>query len=141
MLHSIYKLIFENLADHRRANSLAARLRIKRFEIFRSLIRSLPRPISILDVGGTEEYWANMEFSKEPEVRIVLLNIKKPEVRNQRFENKAGYGRNMQYFRDNEFDIVFSNSTIEHVGTWTDQQKFARETQRVGKIIYIQTPN
>ena len=36
-LHSIYKRIFENLADHRRTNSLAARLRIKRFEIFKYL--------------------------------------------------------------------------------------------------------
>ena len=34
-------------------------------------------------------------------------------------------------FADNAFDIAFSNSVIEHLGTWEKQQVFAREARRV----------
>ena len=41
---------------------------------------------------------------------------------------------------DQSYDILFSNSVIEHVGTWEDQQAFADEARRVGKDLWIQTP-
>jgi SAM-dependent methyltransferase len=41
---------------------------------------------------------------------------------------------------DQSYDIVFSNSVIEHVGDFQDQIKFAREARRVGKRLWIQTP-
>jgi hypothetical protein len=44
-------------------------------------------------------------------------------------------------FKDNEFDIVFSNSVIEHLFTKDNQRKMANEARRVGKNYYIQTPN
>jgi SAM-dependent methyltransferase len=44
-------------------------------------------------------------------------------------------------FRDGEFDVVFSNSVIEHVGDWYAQRRFAAECRRVGQRHYIQTPD
>jgi SAM-dependent methyltransferase len=44
-------------------------------------------------------------------------------------------------FRDNAFDIVFSNSVIEHVGNLERQRAFAREVARVGRRFWVQTPN
>jgi ubiquinone/menaquinone biosynthesis C-methylase UbiE len=41
---------------------------------------------------------------------------------------------------DNAFDIAFSNSVIEHVGTWEKQQAFAREACRMARKLWIQTP-
>ena len=35
---------------------------------------------------------------------------------------------------------MFSNSVIEHVGTWQRQQAFAAEVRRVGRGLWIQTP-
>jgi ubiquinone/menaquinone biosynthesis C-methylase UbiE len=52
----------------------------------------------------------------------------------------AADGRQLP-FSDKEFDLVFSNSVIEHVGDRDSQMRFANEMLRVGKSIYCQTPN
>jgi hypothetical protein len=43
--------------------------------------------------------------------------------------------------RDKEFDIVFSNSVIEHLFTRENQAKMAKEIRRIGKNYFVQTPN
>src|ERR1017187_2845994 len=52
----------------------------------------------------------------------------------------AGDGRAVP-FRDAAFDVVFSNSVIEHVGDAQSQRAFAREVARVGRAYWVQTPN
>jgi 2-polyprenyl-3-methyl-5-hydroxy-6-metoxy-1,4-benzoquinol methylase len=47
----------------------------------------------------------------------------------------------MSQFRPKEFDFVFSNSVIEHVGSYADQSRMAKEIERVGKRYFVQTPN
>ncbi|MGO9571713.1 MAG: methyltransferase domain-containing protein [Desulfomonilaceae bacterium] len=44
-------------------------------------------------------------------------------------------------FNDQEFDILFSNAVIEHVGTKLNQSFFLREIFRVSKSFFITTPN
>jgi SAM-dependent methyltransferase len=44
-------------------------------------------------------------------------------------------------FQDLEFDIVFSNAVLEHVGSRDDQRRFLAEICRVGKSFFITTPN
>jgi hypothetical protein len=91
----------------------------------------------VLDIGGTPECWGLMEVPP----RVVLLNlpqsIEKPAGAELRV---AGDGRRLP-FRDGTFDVVFSNSAIEHVGGRASQESFAREAARVGRGYWIQTPN
>lgn len=95
------------------------------------------RDTRVLDVGGSPLIW---EFaSVRPE--LTFLNLPSALVSNCPDAGQvAGDGR-MLPFRDKSFDIVFSNSVIEHVGTREDQRRFAREVARVGRRYWVQTPN
>lgn len=44
-------------------------------------------------------------------------------------------------FRDNQFDIAYSNAVIEHVGSSDQQLQFLREMSRVGRQGFLTTPN
>lgn len=92
---------------------------------------------TVLDVGGSALIW---QFAKiRP--KLTFLNLLAAVDKNQTdVMQVAGDGR-MLPFRDGAFDIVFSNSTIEHVGTFGDQLQFASEVARVGKRFWVQTPN
>jgi hypothetical protein len=52
-----------------------------------------------------------------------------------------GDARDLTRYADREFDVVFSNSVIEHVGGLREQARMARECVRVGKSYFVQTPN
>jgi SAM-dependent methyltransferase len=44
-------------------------------------------------------------------------------------------------FPDAAFDIVFSNAVIEHVGGRENQRRFVSEALRVGRQVFVTTPN
>lgn len=124
------------------AFDFSAKLRQKRFTLFKSLVRSLHHPLRILDLGGTQSFWETIEFARE-DVEIVLLNISAETARVTlpNFTSVVGDARDLSAFADHEFDVVFSNSVIEHVGDFYQQRQMAAETQRVGKRLFLQTPN
>ena len=128
-------------ADNRNPNSLASRLRAERNKWFRSLISTLPRPLTLLDVGGTETVWETIGFANQPSVQITLINLESCETSHNNISLIVGDARDMYQFREHQFDVVYSNSVIEHVGDPTDMQRMAREVRRVGKRYFMQTPN
>lgn len=102
---------------------------------------------SVLDVGGRPFIWKLLKarYQVVPE-RLVLLNtseeisVAQSSSSEINYETKVADGCNLPY-EDNSFDLVFSNSVIEHVGTGEQMAQFASECNRVGKQLYIQTPN
>jgi methyltransferase family protein len=44
-------------------------------------------------------------------------------------------------FADGEFDVAVSNAVVEHVGTEDDQRAFVHELCRVGRRVFVSTPN
>jgi 2-polyprenyl-3-methyl-5-hydroxy-6-metoxy-1,4-benzoquinol methylase len=97
----------------------------------------LTEDMSVLDVGGDMDNWNFL--ADRP--RLTIINIDK------RPENWPEYipyvQADVRYlpFDSNAFDLVYSNSVIEHVGTLEDQMKMAEEVRRVGRSYYVQTPN
>ena len=122
---------------------VATKLRKKRFEVFEEFILASNKPLRILDVGGTASFWETMDFFEEEEIEIELLNIDGYNLvgNNPKFRGVIGDARDMSRYSEKEFDIVFSNSVIEHVGNFENQRKMANEIMRVGKRFFVQTPN
>lgn len=131
----------EKFLDAYQVGSWAWRLRRKRFELFRRWLGQFPRPLKILDVGGVPAFWQSMGFEDTQDVHITLLNLEAYSVDSPLFTSLAGDASDLSRFRDREFDIVFSNSVIEHVGDDRRQYSMAREIMRVGKAYFVQTPN
>lgn len=91
----------------------------------------------VLDVGGTIEIWRLAPVMP----RVVLLNQAFwPHQREGAEGVILGDGTRLP-FADQSFDLVFSNSVIEHVGDVAAQARFAAEIGRVGKGYWVQTPN
>ncbi len=91
----------------------------------------------ILDVGGTPFNWSFLDVRP----RVAIVNMPRArEAFDERFTCVFADGRQLP-FRDGSFDIVFSNSVIEHVGGGESQKRFADEIARVGRAYWVQTPN
>lgn len=96
----------------------------------------------LLDVGGYPGFWTGHEPVAES---IECLNVHPVEWDPEtapayKIRTRIGNGCAMPEFAEAEFDVVFSNSVIEHVGSWVDQQAFAAEVRRVGRRLWVQTP-
>jgi 2-polyprenyl-3-methyl-5-hydroxy-6-metoxy-1,4-benzoquinol methylase len=91
----------------------------------------------VLDVGGSSQIWDFVTVRP----RLTIVNLPSAvEAAGADEDHIAGDGC-MLPFRDGSFDIVFSNSVIEHVGSAVNQQRFAAEIARVGRCYWVQTPN
>jgi hypothetical protein len=114
---------------------LQRRFRAARMRAFLAEFSICPHT-RILDVGGTADTWSGTPAG------VVLLNM--PRARTEAFAPGFTYlegdGCSLP-FADQSFDVVFSNSVIEHVGSQEAQERFAREAARVGRGYWIQTPN
>jgi trans-aconitate methyltransferase len=124
-------------------DSLKQKFRENRFKFFITLLERIKSDeiIQILDLGGTEKYWERMNFVDNPHVIVTLLNLEKAPVQLENFISIQGDACDLSSFKDKQFDIVYSNSVIEHLFSVDNQKKMATEVMRVGKYYYVQTPN
>ena len=132
-------------ADFQNKQSFAYRARLKRLAHLMAVIdaaeKSADKPLRILDVGGTDVFWKTMELAEREDLDFTVLNIFPAETPDERFRWIVGDARDLSQFGDGEFDLVFSNSVIEHVGGAADQLRMANEIRRVGVRYFVQTPN
>lgn len=91
----------------------------------------------VLDVGGTTLNWSLIQ----PRPDVTLLNLDPALMGKDRadFSILAGDGCALP-FGDGAFDIVFSNSLIEHLPP-ARQTMLAAEIRRVGRSYFVETPN
>ncbi|MEP7230458.1 MAG: class I SAM-dependent methyltransferase [Ginsengibacter sp.] len=132
-----------SLLDPDNSKSINQKFRENRFAFFRELLSRIQsdKPIEILDIGGTQSYWESMNFTEGHNANITLLNLYLAPVKYPNFSSIAGDACDLSNFGEDHFDIIFSNSVIEHLFTYENQMKMAKEIRRVGKYYYVQTPN
>lgn len=126
-IHSIYRQLFKLW-------------RRKRFAQFLRLLAPGPSD-TLLDVGGYPGFWTSHPQTVR---QIDTLNIDKiswtnTTVQHHSIRTLVGDGCALP-MHDRSYDIGFSNSVIEHVGSWERQQQFASELRRVAKKLWVQTP-
>lgn len=129
-----------------RPGSSGNRFRANRFRLFWSLvetIRAEKGQCTILDVGGTSEFWRAHCPDLPSNVHVVLANLSHVHgpADHPNIADVIADACSMPQFADNEFDIVHSNSVIEHVGLWQNIAAMAAEIQRVAPRHFVQTPN
>ncbi len=129
------------MADVDAPDSLANRMRRKRTRFFLEIAAEHPDGLTVLDVGGRESYWEQMGLLSTPGLQVTLLNLDAPPARAANVTSQAGSATDLSGFADQAYDLVFSNSVIEHVGDLHRQLLAAREIQRVGRQFLVQTPN
>lgn len=135
----------------RLANEISLRSRRRKLALFLEEIAPGPET-TVLDVGaddlgfGDDAGCATLNFFEEhypwPE-RVTALGVTPGE----RFRERYPQVRYVQGdalalpFADGEFDAVFSNAVIEHVGGREQQRRFVEEALRVARRVFITTPN
>jgi hypothetical protein len=137
----MYGNLLRRLSDGDRADSLLNRLRNRRFMLFERLVSELPRPIRILDIGGTVSFWAQRGWAGRDDVQITLVNLTVEPSPYVNVLSLKGDATQLSEFSDQSIDVVFSNSVIEHLFDQERQAAMAREVMRVGRDYWVQTPN
>jgi hypothetical protein len=130
-----------NLADSGRAGSAASRFRRRRIDWFEALLGEVPPPRRVVDVGGMPEFWERHGYAGRADVDIVVLNLFPQETAAPNIRCVVGDATAMPEFADGSFDVAFSNSVIEHVGSLEQQRRMAAELRRVAPRYFVQTPN
>jgi hypothetical protein len=126
-IHAIYRLFSRGF-------------RKRRFQQFLQTLRPSASDI-LLDVGGYPEFWTE---HPQPVQRIDVLNIHAvswppKDWPHHQIRTLIGDGCTLP-MTSQSYDIGFSNSVIEHVGSWECQQQFASEIRRVAHALWVQTP-
>ena len=135
----------------RLADTVSLRSRKRKLELFLDELQPTPQT-TVLDVGADElafgegDGCGTLNFFEElypwPE-RITALGLQDgsgfqaryPDVRYVQGDACA------LPFADGEFDVVFSNAVIEHVGGRERQRLLVTEALRVGRSVFLTTPN
>lgn len=99
----------------------------------------LTRDTRVLDVGGTWHNWWLLPDARRP--RLTLLNLgPRPDNLPPHVDWVQGSALDIPA-QPGDYDVVFSNSVIEHVGDWKAQQRYADEVRRLNCPYWVQTPN
>ncbi len=134
------------LQDAENPNSLSSRFRRGRarrvVELIQAAFAERGR-VRIIDLGGEPDYWLRVfdrALLEGCKAHITLVNPQPFEVEDPLFTAAVGDACALPEHADFSFDLVHSNSVVEHVGDWPRMEAFAAEVRRLAPRYYVQTP-
>lgn len=108
----------------------------------------MKRPLEIVDLGGTVAFWARWGIGAEDGMRITLINNHHIDPTNRGSTNPFPFiadrladatALSKDDFRG--YDLVFSNSFLEHLESPSAQARLAGAIVESGTAYFIQVPN
>jgi len=119
------------------------RYRRRRFDLLLDRLRLFGnRRLRILDLGGYEKFWTDLAFDfSGHDLTILNLPGEVKPAQNPGVRTVEGDACELKQYQRGDFDVVFSNSVIEHVGSWERQQAMAAEIRRLADCYFVQTPS
>lgn len=144
---SYVQRLFPHLFSYHDPYSFVNRARARRAHHIRQYFSKMEkvRPtVRILDIGGTHLYWQTIGLfllGTTYEYHITLLNKSRTDLAGdlEGFAAIEGDACRLEFERG-DFDIVFSNSVIEHLGSFENQKRMASEVRRISDNYVIETP-
>lgn len=140
MLTGITRRIHHRLGDPADPESFSSRRRGARFK---ELLRRFPEldRMRVLDLGGTPEFWRSAPVRP---AHVTTLNLDDKYHPDERWLDHVVADACELASLDQcvgGYDLVVSNSLIEHVGGYVRRQRFSRVVATAAPFHWIQTPN
>lgn len=118
-------------------DSLGARLRARRWRTLVDLVPDLA-DLRVLDLGGRAETWRRAPVHPRS---VTLVNLEPSDRRGEDWLHYAvGDACDPHLMDGEEFDLVFSNSLLEHVGGYARRRSLAQSIRRLAPRHWVQTP-
>lgn len=119
-------------------DSLGQRNRQRRWAWLREEFPSI-ESMSVIDLGGTVEAWLRAPV-RPATVHVVNLEAQPKDTPDWLTAEQGDACALPASLDGAAFDLVFSNSVIEHVGGHAQRVKFAAEVHRLAPRHWVQTP-
>jgi hypothetical protein len=119
-------------------NSVGERRRARRWELLRAEFPGL-ESMSLIDLGGTVEAWIRAPV-RPAAVHVVNLESPPPDIPDWISAQQGDACDLRADVAGATYDLVFSNSVIEHVGGHAQRQRFADAVHKLSPRHWIQTP-
>jgi hypothetical protein len=128
--------------------AVRARAARNRSSLFRRFIAGMPRPLRIIDLGGSAQMWARWGMTGADGLQVVLANDHRVDT-THRSEALPGHFISswavdvLELLPSSyaDFDVVFSNSMFEHLPSPEAQARLAAAVIASGKPYFVQVPN
>ena len=118
--------------------SVGERKRARRWQWTREAFPEI-ESMSVIDLGGTAEAWLRAPV-QPAQVHVVNLEPPPDETPSWIRADQADACDLPARISDGKYDLVFSNSVIEHVGGHAQRMRFADAVHKLAERHWVQTP-
>jgi hypothetical protein len=117
--------------------SVAERMRLRRWDLIRAQVPELSH-MDVLDLGGTAEWWIRAPVRPR---HVTIVNLQASGAEEPWLTPVVGDAcRAESVFAGRRFDLVFSNSLIEHVGGHGARCALSHSVRSLAPRYLVQTP-
>jgi hypothetical protein len=129
--------ITDKLANAYKSDSLSGRARARRWTILAQRFPDI-REMRVLDLGGDVRHWEQAPLRP---AEVVVVNLFEQQPAGDWMQTVVGDAcEPPASLRRESFDLVYSNSVIEHVGGHFRRLRFAASVRELAERHWVQTP-